>query len=270
MSVRLLKTAPMVVATVAAAAWAFGWGSVSAYAQCGCGQHGEGHAAHEAGPTGHQHAAAPADHAGHDDPSNLWAPDGARPVPPHGGQLTTANPMTFEVVFLPQEICVYLYGRLPQPASAKDVTGEVSLQLRNEQRATRVALRYVAQRAGAQGYLSAPVDLRRVKDGDLRATIKLANLPLQNRPGITFTQAVVLSKAKPQVTLAALDQSDQAGIAGQRVCPVTGAALDSMGGPVKVLVGGQPLYLCCKGCLGKVQSAPEAYLRKASQASQAQ
>ena len=81
---------------------------------------------------------------------------------------------------------------------------------------------------------------------------------------------MVVSKAKPQLTLVAFDQSDQAGIARQRVCPVTGAALGSMGGPIKVLVGGQPLYLCCKGCLGKVQSDPEAYLRKAGHVSQVQ
>jgi len=105
---------------------------------------------------------------------------------------------------------------------------------------------------------------------ELTATVKLANLPLQNRPGITFAQPVAVSKAKPQVALAALDQSDQAGVARQRVCPVTGAALDSMGGPVKVLVGDQPLYLCCKGCLGKVRNDPEVYLRNAGHTSQVQ
>ena len=184
--------------------------------------------------------------------------------------MTTAKPLTFEVVYLPQEIRVYLYGAMPLPETSKDVTGEVSLQRPYDERATRAALRYVAQPAGQQDYLAAPVDLSRVKDGDLTATVKLANLPLQNRPGIAFAQSVVVSKAKAQVSLAALDQSDQAGIARQRVCPVTGAALDSMGGPIKVLVGGQPLYLCCKGCLGKVQSDPEAFLRKAGQASQVQ
>ena len=178
--------------------------------------------------------------------------------------------MSFEIVSLPQEIRVYLYRQMPYPASAQDVRGEVSLQRPYDERVTRVELRYVAQPADQQDYLSAPVDLSRVKAGDLTATVKLANLPLEKRPGITFAQAVVVSQPRPEVTLAALDQSDQAGIARQRVCPVTGAALGSMGDPIKVLVGGQPLYLCCKGCLGKVQSAPEAYLQKASQVSQVQ
>lgn len=265
MFVKLLKTAPIVVATMAVAAWAFGWGSTPAYAQCGCCQHAGGHAGHDSGSAGHQHGDASGDHAGHDHPA-----DGARPAPPHGGQLTAAKPLTFEVVYLPQEIRVYLYGVMPYPESAKDVTGEVSLQRPYDERATRVALRYVAQPAGQQDYLSAPVDLSRVKAGELTATVKLANLPLKNRPGITFAQAVVVSQPRLQVALAALDQGDQTGIARQRVCPVTGAALGSMGDPIKVLVGGQPLYLCCKGCLGKVESAPEAYLRKAGQVSQVQ
>jgi len=38
-----------------------------------------------------------------------------------------------------------------------------------------------------------------------------------------------------------------------------------MGAPVKVLIGGQPLYLCCQGCLGKVEKAPEQFLAKAQQ-----
>lgn len=118
---KLLKTAPIVVATMAVGIWAFGWGSTPASAQGGCGGHG-GHAGQGAASAGRQHGASDAAHAGH-----------------------------------------------------------------------------------------------------------------------------------------------------TQVCPVTGAALDSMGGPVKVLVGGQPLCLCSKGCLGKVQSAPEAYLARAAvQTSQVQ
>lgn len=66
-------------------------------------------------------------------------------------------------------------------------------------------------------------------------------------------------------------QDDHGGIAEhaeQRVCPVTGAELSDVEAPVKVVIGGQPLYLCCKDCLAEVQRAPEAYLRKASQSSQ--
>jgi hypothetical protein len=62
------------------------------------------------------------------------------------------------------------------------------------------------------------------------------------------------------VALAALDQRDQARIARQKVCPVTGARLGSMGDPIKVLVGNHPLYLCCTDCIAKVKESPGRYV----------
>lgn len=72
------------------------------------------------------------------------------------------------------------------------------------------------------------------------------------------------------VTSATIDESDRAGIARQKVCPVTGAELGSMGDPIKMLVDGKPLYLCCQGCVAKVKNAPETYLSKVSQSHQSQ
>lgn len=37
----------------------------------------------------------------------------------------------------------------------------------------------------------------------------------------------------------------------QRICPVTGKELDSMGEPFKAEVDGQTVFLCCKGCVGR-------------------
>ncbi|MHB1035106.1 MAG: hypothetical protein ACYC35_19795 [Pirellulales bacterium] len=302
---RLLRNAPPVLLAMAVGVWAFGWGGTAAYAQCsGCGHTGS-HAGHGAVSTpypygaasggihvGHgtawtgypQGAVSGGSHVGHgmvgmvgmgapgassDQAGHDHSASDAHPAPPHGGQLKEAKPFTFEVVYLPREIRVYLYGDLPAAQSAKGVTGEVSLQRPNDKRATRLVLRYVAQPAGQQDYLSAAVDLSRVKDRDLVATLKLKNLPLVNHPGINFAQPVIVSNAKPRVSLAALDASDQAGVARQKLCPVSGERLGGMGEPVKVLIDGRPLYLCCKGCLAKVQGDPEAYLRKVAPASQA-
>ncbi len=48
----------------------------------------------------------------------------------------------------------------------------------------------------------------------------------------------------------------------QHVCPITGAALGSMGVPVKITLRGQPVFLCCQGCVGKAKKDPEGTLRK--------
>lgn len=48
----------------------------------------------------------------------------------------------------------------------------------------------------------------------------------------------------------------------QKACPVTGAALGSMGAPVPVSAHGQTIYVCCQGCVARVAHDPDAFLRK--------
>ncbi|MEM7457273.1 MAG: hypothetical protein AAF456_23220 [Planctomycetota bacterium] len=68
-------------------------------------------------------------------------------------------------------------------------------------------------------------------------------------PGLTAAQE---SQQQPQQQEAAeLSQSDQLQVAVQRICPVTGAELGSMGSPVKVDAGGEHVFLCCAGCQSK-------------------
>lgn len=48
-----------------------------------------------------------------------------------------------------------------------------------------------------------------------------------------------------------LTDADKIAIAVQQTCPVSGKELGSMGDPIKVKVGEQVAFLCCKGCQGK-------------------
>jgi hypothetical protein len=50
---------------------------------------------------------------------------------------------------------------------------------------------------------------------------------------------------------------------GHKTCPVTGEALGSMGTPILVTVNGETIYVCCGGCVSKVQREPDKYLPKA-------
>ncbi len=47
---------------------------------------------------------------------------------------------------------------------------------------------------------------------------------------------------------------------GQKTCPVMGDVLGEMGEPIPVSVKGQAVYVCCKGCVAKVQRDPDKYL----------
>ena len=75
----------------------------------------------------------------------------------------------------------------------------------------------------------------------LFATTVLAQT--QSKP-VHQTQQAVPNKS-------VLTQADNLQIAVQKICPVSGEALGSMGEAIKVQIGEQIGYLCCKGCQGK-------------------
>jgi len=59
-----------------------------------------------------------------------------------------------------------------------------------------------------------------------------------------------------------LSAQDQQLIKQQKTCPVSGLPLGSMGPPVKVIVEGRPVFLCCEGCREKLLAEPAKYLAK--------
>ncbi len=59
-----------------------------------------------------------------------------------------------------------------------------------------------------------------------------------------------------------LSAEDQTLADRQKVCPVGGEALGSMGTPVKVMLGDRAVFLCCEGCRSAVKGNPEKYLAK--------
>jgi hypothetical protein len=48
----------------------------------------------------------------------------------------------------------------------------------------------------------------------------------------------------------------------QKLCPVTGDELDSMGSPIAVNVLGKRIYVCCDSCVTAVRRSPQKYLQK--------
>jgi hypothetical protein len=59
-----------------------------------------------------------------------------------------------------------------------------------------------------------------------------------------------------------LPQEDWQPAKDQGTCPVTETSLGSMGVPVKITLRGKPVYLCCKGCIGKAQRDPDGMLKR--------
>jgi Cu(I)/Ag(I) efflux system membrane fusion protein len=59
-----------------------------------------------------------------------------------------------------------------------------------------------------------------------------------------------------------LPEADRKLALTQGCCPVTGAALGSMGVPVKIILRGRPVFLCCEGCVAEAQQNPDETLKK--------
>jgi Cu(I)/Ag(I) efflux system membrane fusion protein len=70
-------------------------------------------------------------------------------------------------------------------------------------------------------------------------------------------------EAEIRANLAKLDAADRKLAEAQRWCPVDNDdRLGSMGKPFKVLLKGQPVFLCCKGCQQKALADPDKTLQR--------
>jgi Cu(I)/Ag(I) efflux system membrane fusion protein len=69
--------------------------------------------------------------------------------------------------------------------------------------------------------------------------------------------AADMEKAKAE--LAKLSPEDAQTAEKQRVCPVTGKLLGTMGPPKKVDVNGRQVWICCEGCREELTSNPDKY-----------
>ena len=62
--------------------------------------------------------------------------------------------------------------------------------------------------------------------------------------------------------LAKLSPEDRALAEKQKFCPVSGERLGAMDKPVKVIVKGKTVFLCCAGCEDAIKKDPDKYLAK--------
>ena len=77
----------------------------------------------------------------------------------------------------------------------------------------------------------------------------------------TLTKAAKLTKAS--AVLAKLSPEERTTAEAQKYCAVIdGSFLGGMGAPIKLVMNGKPVFLCCSGCTEKAQANPTATLAK--------
>lgn len=68
-----------------------------------------------------------------------------------------------------------------------------------------------------------------------------------------------------EAAMASLSAEDRAAATAQKVCPVSGEPLGSMGTPQKVDLNGNGVFVCCEGCTASLKSDPDKFLTKAAE-----
>jgi Cu(I)/Ag(I) efflux system membrane fusion protein len=98
---------------------------------------------------------------------------------------------------------------------------------------------------------------------------KPADKPADKKPvkdpeaEIPATTNLATASAEDLKNLDQLSPADRAAAIAQQNCPITEAALGSMGVPVKVeLAPGKTAYLCCKGCVPEATKEPQKTIEK--------
>ena len=195
---------------------------------------------------------------------------------PRGGSLATTARHPFEVFFYATGLRVF--PREPGGAAVdlSKVTGTATFALPGAHK----PFVYPIRPAGpAPTSLDLAINLGRVPATGSKVTFRIDGLTDPAEPVATFTVPFVPNGVAtaptaapapaPRSTPTALTISratgaDQAAINAQRTCKVTGEPLGSMGMPIKVTRGDRSVFLCCQGCVRRIQANPDQYLGAAS------
>jgi hypothetical protein len=62
-------------------------------------------------------------------------------------------------------------------------------------------------------------------------------------------------------TLAKLPAADKTLAEAQKVCPIAGEPLGSMGVPPKLSIEGETVFICCLACKGQAEAEPDKTLK---------
>ncbi|MEZ6080198.1 MAG: hypothetical protein R3C56_32375 [Pirellulaceae bacterium] len=75
-------------------------------------------------------------------------------------------------------------------------------------------------------------------------------------------EAMKKAEKKISDTLATLPAEDQKLAAAQRFCPMMAhSRLGAMGAPIKLIIEGKPVFVCCKGCVDDAQAGGAATVK---------
>jgi YHS domain-containing protein len=165
---------------------------------------------------------------------------------PNGGTMKQVGELQLETVVSEGGIKMFVFARDGQPLAVEGGRGAASLRVEGNAKRFRYDLL-----PDGKGALTAPVNLSQIAGRQIELDLQLVGLPGAGSRPITLQEVATVPASPEQLAAAA--------IARQKICPVSGKPLGSMGQPVAVDVNGQTVYACCNGCVNAIQSDPAKY-----------
>lgn len=165
---------------------------------------------------------------------------------PHGGTLRQSGSLQLETLVSQGGIQLFAFDRNGQPLSVESGRGAASLRIEGNAKRYRYDLL-----PDGKGGLSAPVNLSQIAGRQIEMNLQLVGLPGIGSQTLNLQEVSTVPASEQQLAAAA--------IARQKICPVSGKPLGSMGAPVAVNVNGQTVFACCSGCVNAIQSNPAKY-----------
>ena len=182
-------------------------------------------------------------------------------APLHGGKVAMTKEYHFEAVFAKDGLKVYPRSHEDQPLDASRLTGTATFYHPSSPKPwfERKLAPTAASPGRAPASIGSEVDLSKVPATGVKVEFKVEGLPEPAETTAGFTVPFAPAPGKELVVTKAT-QADARAVAALKTCPVSKEALDSMGGPLKVTLGDKSTFICCKGCLKKVEADPGKYL----------
>ncbi|WP_152051861.1 hypothetical protein [Tautonia marina] len=177
----------------------------------------------------------------------------------HGGTVAETDHHAFEVVIGADGLQVYPMGvDLARGVVAGLKARAYFLLPGAKQYTAPYELQPVATTEGGPvNALALDADLSGLPAEGTRVTIQVWKLPNPAEKTAQFTLPFALG-APAEIVAVSATEDDRLGVSAQATCPVSGQDLNAMGGPIRVTRGEDDrLYLCCRGCLPKVEAAPD-------------
>jgi hypothetical protein len=112
--------------------------------------------------------------------------------------------------------------------------------------------------------------IRGLEPGARVATVGTFLIDAETRLNPALASAYFGAGRKPESDAGASDSAESTAIpaelralaSAQRICPVTRKPLGSMGAPIRVVVEGRAVLVCCEGCEGPLLKSPAKYLAR--------